>query len=725
MKQLFFRGGVPFVADVAPPSVEPGRVLIQVACSAVSPGTEIGSLSSSGRSFLSLALEKRHRVDRLIDALRRRDLDDLRARVTRLAARRENWVAVGYSAAGIVLAVGEGVTRFAPGDRVAAAGAGHASHAEMISVPQNLVASVPASLELELASTIALGAISLQAVRRAGTAIGETVVVLGLGLLGQIAARLLVASGARVLVWDPRAERMAAAAAHGAEALAVDRSADVPLAVRAATQGLGADQVLLAAGAGAESVAVAAESTRRAGVLVLLGATPVQMPREIAYERELNVRISTSYGPGRYDPRYEDAGQDYPIAWVRWTENRNMAAYLGLLAAGRIRIDDLLRRVHGLADAREIYASLQLPGSSPGVVFWYMTDTTAPAVVSSVTPPPHPTPPVGPSSPLLPRPPISPPLRIALLGTGAYVDASILPEFARLGDRVRVTLLSGSNPSRREPLAARFGIARTASVHEASAVDDDADLIVIATRHDRHADLTARAIRAGKAVLCEKPLALDAAGVAEIERALRETGGAPFLMVGFNRRFAPATLAVREALSPRRGPLQIVYRVQAGLLPAEHWIRGAEGGGRLIGEAVHMLDLLRAFSGAPLTRAAVLSGGGGPEGDPAADTFHLALGYADGSTASLLYTSRGSMRHPKEQIEIHADGRTFEIVDFQVARETGRETPLWQGPAPRKGQDGMWRAVIDALVGGGQAPIPIEELLETARAVIALEGARR
>ena len=737
MKQLFFHSGRPVVAEVSPPAVTPGRVLVAVHYSAVSAGTEGSALAESGRSLLSRALEKRSRVDRVVKAIRRGDLDDVRARFERLAARGDAWIVPGYSAAGVVQAVGEGVADFAPGDRVAVAGAGYAMHADLVSVPRNLVARAPDRLSLAHASTVALGAIALQAVRRADARVGETALVLGLGLLGQMTARILVACGCRVIAWDPRPERIALASAHGVVGLAASEVAHVPAAVAALTAGHGADQVILAAPAGAGTVEMAAQSSRRAGLLVLLGDTPVAVARETAYARELTIRMSTSYGPGRYDPRYEEEGHDYPFAHVRWSENRNMAAWLDLLAGGRVSIDDLILAIRDLDQAADSYLALRRGAlESLGLIFRHENaekslspspqasssartsgevSSSVPGVSSGIA-----------ASPAVSRAPLPTPIRIAMLGTGAYTAGSILPALVQLGDKVKLEILAGSVPARRDPLAKQFGFARATESYEEAATASGIDLVVVATRHDQRAALIAPALQAGRAVFSEKPLAISHAEIDRIEAALRPDS---MLCVGFNRRFAPAVARLQKELTPRNGPLQIAYRVQAGRLPETHWIRGAQGGGRLIGEAVHMVDLFRALAGAPLERAWVMAGGAAAnasasESDAAADNFALGFRYADGSLATLLYTSRGSSEHPKERLEVHWDGRSMELDNFTRLTEAGRRAPLWESPAPSKGQPQMWRTIVAALLEGAPAPIPVSELLETSRTVVELERLR-
>ncbi|MFN8548607.1 MAG: Gfo/Idh/MocA family oxidoreductase [Candidatus Eisenbacteria bacterium] len=521
------------------------------------------------------------------------------------------------------------------------------------------------------------------------------------------------------MAWDPDADRLALAASIGAEPLLSRDSEEVAEATTRATRGRGADQVILAASAGPAAVASAALATRRHGVLVLLGLTPVSVPREIAYERELDLRMSTSYGPGRYDPEYEERGRDYPFAHVRWTEGRNVEAYLELLARGRISLDGLFEQIDGLEKAAEGYARLRAKGAAPGLIFRYEEGTrraeASPAATSSGA---------ARSAVAPARGPTAAPVRVAVLGVGGYTANSILPELARLEGRARLVLLAGSVPARREPLARAHKFERTSERYEDAAVDPAVELVVIATRHDRHAALIERALAAGRAVFCEKPLALTAAEIERIASALAARADA-FLTLGFNRRFAPTVVRWREELRARRGPLHLDYRVQAGPLPEGHWLRTAEGGGRLLGEAVHMIDLLRHLVGQPLEAAQVMGGGSGPDRDPGADNFQLMLRYRDGSTGSLLYTSRGSNKHPKERIEGHWDGRTIELDDFTALREAGRNDLLWSAPRADKGQRGLWSACLDALLRGAPSPTPSDELLETARAAVALDAALR
>ncbi len=751
MKQLFFQKGQPRIVEIPPPLAGAKGVVVDVHYSSVSPGTEGALLSSSGRSFLSLALEKRNRVDRLAEAVRRRDFSDVRRRFQRLADRPQALHAPGYSAAGVVRAVGPEVTAFAPGDRVAMAGAGYAVHAEQAVVPANLVVAVPSELDLAPASTVALGAIALQAVRRSEARIGETLLVLGLGFLGQLTARILLAAGCRVLGWDPLESRRKLAARHGVELLPVDALEQIEAAARAATQGHGVDAAILAAAGGAALPEQAARAIRGGGTLVLLGNTPVTVERDTSYPRELTIRMSTSYGPGRYHPRYEEEGVDYPFSQVRWTENRNMAAWLDLLSSGRVTVDDLLGPIRTLEEAAEAYVTLRSdPNAPPGFLFRHgaagvpQSASAVPSPETSAGGVPQPAARVRPpgfreasggvsagprSSDAAPadsiaarrHPPRRAPLRVALLGTGAYAATGILPPLSALGERIRFELLAGRVPSRREPLAERYGFARTSSDYDVSAVDPGVDLVVIATRHDRHAALVKLALSAGHAVFCEKPLALLDSDLDAIEAELAARRG--FLAVGFNRRFAPAVSRWREELAGRCGPLQISYRVQAGPLPEEHWIRGPEGGGRLIGEAVHMIDLLRFVIGAPVQSAWILPGGGGT--GPAADEFQAGFRYEDGSTATLLYTGRGSIAHPKERIESHGDGRSFELVNFSRLAESGRSGALYTAPEPRKGAPELWQACAAALLEGGPEPTPSEEVIETHRVAFALERQRR
>jgi len=729
MKALFFHGGRPVLDEVCGPGLGPGRVLVEVHYSAVSPGTESSLLAQSGRSVLALALEKRHRADRLWQAVKTRDFGDLRRRFARLSERSRAWWLPGYSAAGMVRAVGSGVDAFAPGDRVAVAGAGYALHADEVVVPRNLAVTVPRGLPLAPASTVAIGAIALQAVRRAESHVGETVLVLGLGLIGQLTARILLAAGCRVLGWDPRADRRSQASSAGVEALPAGALAELEAAVAAATLGHGADQVIIAAAGDRSATEAGARATRRAGRLVLLGDTPLTVPRGVAYERELEIRLSTSYGPGRYDASYEEAGRDYPYAHVRWSENRNMAAWLDLLSGGRVLLDAVTHTVRGFDEATEAYLDLRR-GTLPslGLIFRHPAAAAEPVVWGPGGAPGSPAVVAAAERPR--RRSLAAPVRIALLGTGGYVTDVILPALASLGDQVRCELLAGSQPARREPLARRYVFARTSADYAAAAADPGVDLVVIATRHDRHAALIKTAWEAGHAVYCEKPLALTNEEADDLEttaaRVTERAGALPFLALGFNRRFAPAVVQLADKLARRRGPLQISYRVQAGPLPATHWIRGPEGGGRLIGEGVHMIDLCRFLIGSPLTRATVMPGGAGvADDDPAADNFQILLGCADGSTAAILYTSRGSSAHPKERIECHWDGCTAQIEDFRGLYEAGRAGTPSPAPRPDKGQMGLWHACLDALTADGPDPTPWGEVLETARAAIALESLRR
>ncbi len=709
MKQLVQESGSGEVrlVDVAAPVVRPGGILVRNHFSVISVGTDRAQLEFGRKSLIGKAMERPKQARRVIESALE---DGIGTTYRRVQDRLERLTPLGYSCAGVVEAVGPGVSDFEPGQRVACAGAQYAHHAEVVWVPRNLAVPLPAGTRLEDAAFATMGAIALQGVRQAEARLGETVVVIGLGLLGQLTVRLLDAAGARVVGIDIDAGRVALAARAGC--LALERSDAVEERIRDFTGGIGADVVILTAATRShDPIRLAGALARDRGRVVVVGAVAMNVPRSPFYEKELDVRLSRSYGPGRYDPAFEEKGQEYPVGYVRWTERGNLAEFVRLVGAGRIDIAPLVTRRIELAEAADVYAGLATGESPLGVLLRYPAAHGAPAADTGK---------------ILVRGESAPAGRrgggvgIGVVGAGSFARDVLLPTLASL-DVDRVGIVTASGLSGRNA-AERHGFRYVAPSLEALLDDDAVDAVVIATRHADHAALASAALRAGKAVFVEKPLALDRGDLRDV---LSAASGAPPLMVGFNRRFAPATHFLKERVLGRPGAKVVAIRVNAGRIPADSWIHDpAQGGGRLIGEGCHFVDLaIHLLGGArPSGVEAVAIGGADPDA-ALKDNFCVTLRFDDGSIAAIVYTSKGDASAGKERVEAFAGGATGVIDDFRRAEAwAGGHRDRWKGR-----QDKGHRAELEAFVRcvreGLPSPIALEELEAASSATI--EAAER
>jgi predicted dehydrogenase len=687
MKQLFQdpKAGTIQVVDLPAPALRPGTLLVRNAFSVVSPGTERNTVAAARDSYIKTARARPDLVRRVVESVKR---DGLLAAYRKVQAKLSEPQALGYASAGTVLAVGPGAgDHFRVGDRVACAGQNVASHAEVVCVPVNLAARVPVEVGLEDAAFATLGAIALHGVRLAAPELGGRYAVIGCGILGQLAAQLLQASGGRVAAFDLDGSLVERARRHGAETgVAGDGEAQVASAL-AWSEGVGVDAVLVTAASASDApMTAAAAMCRDRARVVALGFVPFGLPREIAYAKELELRISRSYGPGRYDAGFEEKGIDYPIGYVRWTETRNLESFLDAVARGRVAVGPLVTHRYDLAEAPRAYDLLVAgDGDRPlGIVLRY---DDAPRDAA-----PRPAP--EPRTRAIPGD-----IGVAFVGAGAFARGTLLPALAGR-DGVSLERVVTAHGLTAFDAQRKFGFRAVGTDAEEVWRDDRVGLVVIATRHDAHAALATAALSAGKHVFVEKPLALNEDELAEVARAAASSSG--LLLVGFNRRFAPMATALRAALSGR-GPLTMTYRVNAGALPAGHWLNDpATGGGRIIGEGCHFIDLLSSLTGdAEITSVQALAAGR-PRG-PAEDVV-IQIGFEDGSAGQILYTAKGDPSFGKERLEAHAGGASALIDDFRsgTLRRGGKSQSLG---APGKGH----REEIDALLAAvrGQAPAPI------------------
>jgi len=740
MKQVLLRDGRAVVEEVPAPAAEAGRVLVRTAFSVLSAGTERAVLAATEGASLIDDATSPQRLRRALEILRDEGPGGV---VDRIRARRAGppEAAPGYAAAGFVQAVGRGVADLPPGTPVACAGAGYASHAEMIAVPRNLVVPVPPGVALEEAAFTTIGAIAMQGVRRAGLQVGECAVVLGLGLVGSLAAQVLRASGVIVVGFDADGTRAARARALGFDAwdlAARDPRDEVPRV----TGGLLADAVVVcAASKGSEVTNLALRLCRRKGRVVLVGDVGLGLERALLYEKEIDLLMSTSYGPGRYDPEYEEKGNDYPPAYVRWTENRNMGSFLRLVADGRVRLRPLIDRVLPLAEAGAAYDLIAGAGGERplGVVLRYPEGTARPGAPiapaggsPSETAAGHPvTPAVDATSagraadpdPIEPLPPGMATIGVALCGAGAFVKAAHLPALrAHAGFTVSAAI--AATPVSARDTARRHAIPRAAT--RLAEVLDDAtvQLVLVGTRHHLHAAQAREALEAGRHVLVEKPLCLEESEIAPILATARRVRR--MLAVGFNRRYSPLTRRTREVLARLEGPLVATYRVNAGALPPGHWaLDPGEGGGRILGECCHFVDLLLHLVGAPLTMVEARALPSDGNRVVRSDSFVATLGFADGSRAALVYTGLGDPGLAKERIEIFRHGTALVIDDFTSLTVHGGPGGSLSLPRQDKGIAGQWEAIARRLRGEPSDLITLEAIEASMRGTFRLDRAVR
>ncbi|MFF8281179.1 bi-domain-containing oxidoreductase [Streptomyces albus] len=716
MKQVVqnYKSGELTLLDVPVPQCKPGGVLVRSAYSLISTGTELMKVSEAGMSMVGKA---RSRPDQVAKVMQSVATNGVGATYRKVMGKLDSYTPLGYSLCGVVEEVGAGIDEVAVGDLVACAGNEHALHAELNWVPKNLFTRVPEGLAPRHAAFGTVGSIALQGVRRGEPQLGEVALVIGLGLIGQLVVQLLAASSVRVVGVDPDPVRCELAERSGAAACGSPGSAAVETAVAELTGGRGVDQVYLAAGGDSnEPVELAARLCRDRGRVIDIGKCRLDLPWNAYYEKELDVRFSRSYGPGRYDPEYELEGRDYPIGYVRWTERRNLACFLDLIARGRIDVEPLISHIAAFDDAAETYQRLKDGDLKAVAVLFRYPGQAVPA-----------------EAPVMALPPVrrrggevaapsratGSPVRLAFVGAGNYATSMLLPHLARrdgveLAAVVTTTALSGANAQR------KFGFAHATTDLDTVLGDKSVDAVFVVTRHSSHAELTRKALLAGKAVFVEKPLALTEDELAGVLATVEESGN-DRLQVGFNRRFAPLLRQARQRFGPRTGPAHLRYLVNAGRLEQGSWyLRQDTEGSRFAGEGGHFIDtaswLLQAD---PVSVYAVAASGN--------EDLQVVLRYPDESTATLGYVTTGSPGFPKETLDLLADGKVLRLDDFVRAAVYDGRRKQWVGsrlPKARdKGQNAQLATFVRAVRTGGPMPVPLESLVATTAATLAVRAA--
>jgi predicted dehydrogenase/threonine dehydrogenase-like Zn-dependent dehydrogenase len=710
MKQIAqnYKSGELAVLDVPAPACRPGGVLVQSLFSLISTGTEMMKVTEAKMSLVGMARARPDQVRKVMDSVSQQGLATT---YKKAMSKLDSYTPLGYSLCGVVTEVGRGASEFHVGQLVAAAGNEYALHAEYNWIPVNMCVPVPRDVAPEHAAFSTVGAIAMQGVRQAEVQLGETALVIGLGLVGQLVVRLLVAAGVRVVGLDLSEDRCQRAEQAGAVACGApsgDSLAAVEQALSEMTGGRGADHVLLAAGGSSNGpVELAAKLARDRARVVDIGKTKLDLPWNAYYDKELDVRFSRSYGPGRYDARYELEGIDYPAGYVRWTERRNLECFLDLLAHKDLEVESLITGTFPIENAVTAYDDLA-SGAVPavGVLLEYPKPdpAAAPPVTSRVV--------AGASA--APRPAKAGQLAVGFIGAGSYATSMLLPHLTG-NPAVRLAHVATNRSLTAVNAQQKFGFSTASTSADAVLADTSLDVIFVVTRHHTHADLVCRALETGKAVFVEKPLALTRDETERILDVVEKTGN-DRLMVGFNRRFAPLLTGLRTRFGPQAGRASTRYLVNAGQLDAASWYLNEElEGSRFTGEGGHFIDTLGWWAGSLPEEVYAVSGA-----DP--EDVQVVVRFANGATGTISYVTNGNARFPKETLDAAAGGTSGRLDNFTAATVwTGRKA---SSRKPRGSQDKGQRAEMEQFIrscqSGGPMPISLESLVATTRATIAV-----
>lgn len=703
MKQILqdIKSGETLVADVPVPAVTANSVLIRSSKTLISAGTERMVVDFGRAGWLDKARQQPDKVRMVFEKVK---TDGLVSTIDTVASKLDQSLPLGYCNVGSVTELGAGVHDLVVGDRLVSNG----QHAEYVCVSRNLCAKVPNGVSDEHAVFAVLGAIGLQGIRLVQPTLGECVVVTGLGLIGLLTVQILRSHGCRVLGLDFDAERLAIAEGFGAETVNLQQGQDPISVAQSFSRGRGVDAVIISASSESnEPVSQAATMCRKRGRIVLVGVTGLELSRADFYEKELSFQVSCSYGPGRYDKEYEEKGNDYPVGFVRWTEQRNFEAVLDLISSGQLDLDPLITHRYSIGQAGDAYESLVSDRTALGIILEYESGeggrsdrVVDPLIIPAAAGKTSATPVIG------------------VIGAGNYAGRMLMPVFHRAGASMRALVSNGGVSAAH--YGKKFGFATVATDASAVFSDPDISLVVVATRHDSHAEYVLSAIEAGKNVFVEKPLCLTKDELSSIEEAIARKP--VMLMVGFNRRFSPLVVRMRELVSMSSAPKSLAMTVNAGSIPADHWTRDPEvGGGRIIGEACHFVDLLRHVADSPIADRSIVSVKASEAGDAAAESAMINLKFADGSIGAIQYLTNGNRRFPKERLEAFVDGKVLRLDNFRRLDGWGwsgfSRKKLWRQD---KGHQACIEAMFAAMQNGVEPPISIQEIFEVSRVSIDL-----
>lgn len=682
------------VAELPAPQCPAGGVLIQTRFSLISAGTERTSVENTQSSLLSRARKQPEQVRQVLNMVKR---DGLRTTIGKVLNKLDSYKSLGYSVSGVV--VESDVEEFAPGDKVAAAGAGYAVHAEFVAVPKNLVVRIPEGVSFEDAAYTTLGAIAMQGFRQAEPVLGETVAVVGLGLLGQLTVQLLKSAGCRVVGMDINPDTFDYAKKFGCDLLLnAKNSPEIVNTVNSFTNGNGVDSVIITASTSSnEPTELALNICRKRGKIVVVGAVGMNIPRSLFYTKEIDYRISCSYGPGRYDPFYEEYGQDYPFAYVRWTENRNMMAFLQLIADGKMDCRTLTTHTFPITDAVNAYNLITGKTNERylGILLRYNEHSKPESTIKIK------------QSQFKQENSI----KIGFIGAGNFAQNNLLPALKNCN--VEFLSVSTATPVNAKSVAERFGFHEATTNSDVIANDTRINTLFIASRHDSHSHYVVESLRSGKNVFVEKPLAVNFEQLDSIKEAIASSDAR--LLVGFNRRFSAPFAKMKEFFANRQDKMVINYRINAGFIPTTHWIHSPEQGGRIIGEVCHFIDCAVYLTGALPISVFASSVSADHSQMPNSDNVSINLKFSDGSIANILYFANGSSLLEKEYCEVHCERKSAIMNNFTTLDlfSQKRQTLKFDG---KKGIAEEVRAFIDAIRSAKPSPISIEEIIKTTEA---------
>ena len=703
MKQGIVKKGKVLAENIPSPSASEGSVLIQVAYSCISAGTEMTSVNTSKQSLVQRALNSPEEVKTAIEFAK---TNGIAKTIQRVRGVLEGGKQTGYSASGTVVAVGKGVTNFQVGDKVAAAGAGIANHAEFIDVPQNLVMPVPKGMDLKLASTVTLGGIALQGVRRIDLKLGESCVIVGAGILGLLALQMLKKSGIQVIVSDFDQKRLDLAKELGADLIINPAQEDLIKTVSSYTGGYGADGVLFtAATSSSKPLSESFKMCRKKGKVVLVGVVGMEIERGDMYAKELDFLISTSYGPGRYDSNYEEKGLDYPYAYVRWTENRNMTEYLRLIHQHYIDVEKLIDAVFPIELITEAFESLQQEGKKPIIVLLDYNNGSSTDISSKID--------------LKTKTVSSNTINVGLIGAGSFAIGMHLPNMQAMKGKYNLKGVMSRTGFKAKTVADQFEAEYATANVDDILNDPKIDLVLIATRHDSHAELVLKSLKAGKHTFVEKPLAVNQTELDLIKEFYNQPGEKPVLMTGFNRRFSPFATEIKKHTSKRINPLFIQYRMNAGHIPLDQWVH--EHGGRIVGEACHLIDFMTFFTESKIASISVEKISPNNDKISSADNVSMVLKYEDGSVCTIQYFAVGSKQISKEYMEVHFDEKTIIMDDYKSLKGYGLNIKEISIGRSEKGQKEELESLYNSLKSNNEDwPIALWDMVQTTEITFAI-----
>ena len=690
MKQVLIKKGKAIVDEIPAPMVTPGNVLVKAAYSCISAGTEMAGIKSSSQTIIQKALRQPQNIKKGLNMIKQKGM--LKTKNI-LKSTFESGTPTGYSAAGTVVEIGDQIKDIKIGDWVACAGAGYANHAEYIEVPRNLLVKIPKDLGFKEASTVTLGSIAMQGVRRAEVKLGENIAVIGMGILGQLVSQIVTAAGARVVAIDLDDRRLTVAQANGVKYILNPTKENIVDEAIKITEGYGVDSVIVTAATSSnEPLAQAFQMCRKKGRVILVGVVGMEINREDMYKKELDFYISTSYGPGRYDPNYEEKGIDYPYHYVRWTENRNMQEYLKMLFEGKIKLNNIIEKVYEIEEATQAYQEFEKEESKPLIVLLKYKQDLENKINRRVE--------INSQFKLKTNK-----IKVALIGAGSFAKGMHLPNLEKLNNFYDIYAIMSRTGSNATSIARQYKAKYATTNYQEILNDPNIDMVMICTRHNLHAQYSIEAMKKGKAVFMEKPMALNKKEMEEVFRTIQKTG-VPYL-VGFNRRFSKYAVEIKKHIIKRTNPMIINYHMNAGYIPLEHWVYTEEGGGRIIGEGCHIFDLFNYFVDSEIDSVSVNSINPKTKNISSRDNVVVTLKYNEGSICTLIYTALGDQSYPKEFLEIYFDNKIITMNDYKNLKGFGIKMANINSKLSDKGHYEELIAFSQAIKDGTKYPIPL------------------